>query len=401
MSNISNHQVEHFELLMQLGEVIRLQNQPSSFIKNHREQLNFIQSADVIAWVDEVVKSNLSMDELKPLISKVINTVFEPLSRAVIPPLKKDSFLYWMTANNEELIRLVSSARPLIKQLVTTPQNQETKQELMLLLTEISKVKSYYALIEQVLFPTIEMYWHDFRCVRVMWSIHDDIVRNIKTLLEMLSQESMDIKRFNSLMGALFFDIYAIRFREEKILIPHLIQTIDPSVFVEMLMSNDTLDFPFSHPEDVMPSTPLDESLHHFMVHLSSGVLSLSQLELIFRYLPVDLTYVDENDKVQFYSNSSKRVFMRTRSIIGRTVQNCHPHESVEIVNRIIDAFRKGDQSSAEFWLHLHDRFIYITYLAVRDADNQYRGVLEITQDITELQKLTGERKLLDWSFSS
>lgn len=399
MSEISNHTLEHVQLLLQLGQVIQNKHQPAQFIKDHRHQLNHVQSGDIISWVDQMVKEHIPMDELKPLISKVINTVFEPLNRTVVPTLPKDSFLYWMILNNQELLRLVSSARPLIKRFVSAPvQNQETKQELLLLFTEISKVKSYYEVIQQILFPTIESHWSNFRCVRVMWSIHDDIIKNMKTLLEMLNQESVDIKTFNSIIGNLFFDIYAIRFREEKILIPHLTQTIDEKVFVELLMSNDIIDFPFCHPENVERSVSTEPPFSAYLVHLSSGVLSLSQLELIFKYLPVDLTYVDENDKVQFYSNSPDRVFMRTHSIIGRTVQNCHPHESVEIVNQIIDAFRAGDKSVAEFWLHIKERFIYIKYLAVRDAENQYRGVLEITQDITELQKLNGERRLLNWT---
>ncbi|MGC9150339.1 MAG: PAS domain-containing protein [Microbacter sp.] len=402
MSNISNHSVEHLALLWQLGDVIQTKQQPSQFIKSHRDLLNRIQHADIIAWVDQLVKTNVSMNELKPLISKVINTVFEPLNRNVLPSLPKDSFLFWMTANNEELIRLLSSARPLIKRFVAaTVNDQETKQDLSLLLAEISKVKSYYELIEQVLFPTIEAHWSNFRCVRVMWSIHDDIVRNIKTLQEMLNGKTIEKRHFNSVVGNLFFDMFAIRFREEKILIPSLIETVDNKVFVELLMSNDTIDFPFCHPEDVMPTGPSEASFHQYQVHLSSGELSLEQLELIFRHLPFDLTYVDEHDVVQFYSNAPDRIFMRTRSIIGRTVQNCHPHESVAIVNQIIEAFRKDEKSSAEFWLQLKDRFIYIKYLAVRDADNQYRGVLEITQDITAFQHLTGERRLLDWTSTS
>ena len=113
--------------------------------------------------------------------------------------------------------------------------------------------------------------------------------------------------------------------------------------------------------------------------------------------MKVDLSYVDENDIVKFYTDTEHRVFPRSAGVIGRMVQNCHPRESVATVEAIIKAFRNGDQDEAEFWIEKNGRFIYIIYNAVRDDQGNFRGVLEMMQDVTHIRSLTGNRKLLSW----
>ena len=109
------------------------------------------------------------------------------------------------------------------------------------------------------------------------------------------------------------------------------------------------------------------------------------------------MSYVDENDEVRFYSDPPHRIFPRTKALIGRKVQNCHPPESVHIVNEIIESFKKGEKDIAEFWIDIRGKKIQINYYAVRDEDKTYRGVLEVSQDITEMINRTGEQRLLDW----
>lgn len=113
--------------------------------------------------------------------------------------------------------------------------------------------------------------------------------------------------------------------------------------------------------------------------------------------LPVDITFVDKDDTVRYFSKAEKRIFARTKAIIGRKVQLCHPQKSVHIVNSILDAFRKGEKDVAEFWINVNNRLIYIRYFAVRDGDGKYLGTLEVTQDLTDIKKIEGEKRLLDW----
>jgi len=128
-----------------------------------------------------------------------------------------------------------------------------------------------------------------------------------------------------------------------------------------------------------------------------TGVLSKEEVEAIFNTLPVDITFVDDEDKVRYFSKAEGRIFVRPRSIIGRKVQQCHPKKSAHIVNGILEAFKNGTKDVAEFWINLKDRLVYIRYFAVRDDNGRYLGTLEVTQDITDIQKISGERRLLDW----
>jgi PAS domain S-box-containing protein len=124
--------------------------------------------------------------------------------------------------------------------------------------------------------------------------------------------------------------------------------------------------------------------------------LSTGVLEAIFDTLPLDLTYVDETDTVRYYSRGEKRMFRRTPAVIGRKVQNCHPEQSLHKVNQVVSDLKSGKRDVAEFWIELKGRRVYIRYFPVRDTQGQYLGVLEVTQDITDLQKIRGEKRLLD-----
>ncbi len=132
-------------------------------------------------------------------------------------------------------------------------------------------------------------------------------------------------------------------------------------------------------------------------IALDVGGLTIEQINLILKNLPVDVTFVDEQDRVRYYSQGRERIFPRSPAVIGRAVQNCHPPASVHIVEKIVESFKNGEKDSAEFWLTLNDRFIHIRYFAIRDAQGTYKGVVEVSQDVTEIRKLKGENRLLDW----
>src|SRR5690554_4473214 len=134
------------------------------------------------------------------------------------------------------------------------------------------------------------------------------------------------------------------------------------------------------------------------VLDVAEGKLTLHQINLLFRHLPVDISYVDENDLVKFYTDTEERVFPRSKGVIGRQVRNCHPPKSLHMVEEIIEKFRSGKENRAEFWINKPDLFIYIVYVAVRDKDGTFRGVMEMMQDCTHIRSLEGERRLLTWS---
>jgi DUF438 domain-containing protein len=132
-------------------------------------------------------------------------------------------------------------------------------------------------------------------------------------------------------------------------------------------------------------------------IDLEVGRLTPAQLNAMLLHLPVDITFVDENDTVLYYSQTPDRIFTRIPAIIGRKVQNCHPSQSVDIVERILHTFKAGEKDSAEFWIPLGHKFIHIRYFAVRDDDRKYMGCLEVSQDVTAIRELKGQQRLLDW----
>jgi len=133
------------------------------------------------------------------------------------------------------------------------------------------------------------------------------------------------------------------------------------------------------------------------ILQFGAGSLSKEEVEALLDTLPVDVTFVDKEDAVKYFSKAEKRIFVRTKAIIGRKVQLCHPQKSVHVVNRILDAFKTGKKDAAEFWIQKDNRLIHIRYLAVRDKDKKYLGTMEVTQDITDIKKIEGEKRLLDW----
>jgi PAS domain S-box-containing protein len=125
--------------------------------------------------------------------------------------------------------------------------------------------------------------------------------------------------------------------------------------------------------------------------------LSKEQLEGILEAIPVEISFVDENDLVKLWNKHETRIFKRPISVVGKSVQKCHPKQSVDKVNQILSDFKSGRQDSAAFWINLGDRKVYIRYFAVRDKGGKYLGTLEATQDITEIKKIEGEKRLLEY----
>ncbi|HEY4674989.1 MAG TPA: PAS domain-containing protein [Candidatus Bathyarchaeia archaeon] len=132
-------------------------------------------------------------------------------------------------------------------------------------------------------------------------------------------------------------------------------------------------------------------------LQFDTGSLSKEEVEAIIDALPVDISFIDANDAVKYFNKADKRIFVRTKAVIGRKVQLCHPQKSVHIVNKILEAFKTGKKDVAEFWITLNNRLVHIRYFAVRDKNGKYLGTMEVTQDLTDIKKIEGQKRLLDW----
>jgi len=374
---------------------------PAETVLAEKELIDQITPAKVITLVDDLVRQEIPMERLKPGISKLLNLFHKSLSSLTQTFPQDNILLGSLLANNRQAEVQLSSLRPLIRQLRKEPNDPALRSNIRAGLRNLLKYTSHYTVMENAIFPPLEKYWTDYRCLSVMWSLHDDIRHALKELVTIMSQAEIELQHAFSLVGTLFFNIAAIIFREEKILFPHMLATLNESDWNNMLWQSRDLDWPFEAPALNDHDTSLSDKVAPIpeeWLDLGSGRLSVDQIRLLFNHLPVDITFVDEHNRVRYFSEGKKRTFPRSRAIIGRLVQNCHPLESVAVVEEIISAFRKGEKNQAEFWIDMPQGKVLIQYFAVRDQEGLYRGVIEVSQEIESIQKLQGERRLLDWS---
>lgn len=368
----------------------------STFILNNRDFIPTVIPSDFITLFDEIIKEGYKIEDVKVLTNKILNIFHAPVSKYKITDPGPDSFLGILIQNNIEMELVLKKIRPVFKAFNKDPGNSELKAELTVLFENLALFVRHYTIKENVLFPVLEKSWPDYRCLQIMWSFHDDIRRNIKTVLILLDKEVIDLKKFNRIVGDIFFNMLAIKFREEKILFPHILSTISEKDLEIMNQEGLETGYPYIKPaERVVRGNNIEAN--DSPANLGTGILSIEQIKLIFNHLPVDITFVDENDKVRYYSSPAERIFPRTTAVIGRDVSNCHPPESVNVVKRIVDSFKNGEKNYADFRIRMKGKLIFIRYFAVRNENGIYKGVLEVTQEISGIQAFEGEKRLLDW----
>lgn len=397
MSEFTNNQELRIKELTKLFFAILEKKEAVKTIKNSQEIIEHCIPSDIIYLVDELVKSNIPIEELKTGINKFLNVMSTSIKNHPYNPPKANSYLDCCTQNNVILDEKLKALRPSIRELNNSPDDKQLKESIKNDVEILLTFEKYFIIKENVLFPMLENHWENFRCLGVMWAFHDDIRNNLKKLIALLSDNRFEIKDFNKLIGDVFFNMYAIKFREERILFPYMMETIDAEKIDDLFAESLAIGFPFYTPKDLESKQKTVTQIDNNTIDLKTGNLSVDQIVLLFNHLPVDITFVDEHNKVKFFSTPKKRIFPRTVSIIGRDVHNCHPPKSVHIVEKIVEAFKNGSKDKASFWINMNNEMILIQYFSIRDESNNYKGVVEVSQEISEIQSLEGENKLLDW----
>lgn len=351
---------------------------------------------DIVNAFDILMDKQVSIEDLKFVSNKLFNILYQTILEYPALTPATGSILEIYTQDNEKALANLKDMREHIK-AINKKLDSIHIQALTEKLIAFEHFFLHYTVIENVVFPVLETKWKHHQCVKIMWSFHDDIRRNVRKLIEILETPEIDLQEFNATCGLVFFNVNTIILREEKIIFPMLLETLTNEEFADMLEQTIGIGLPFAElKQPELNSKNLTFSTDD-KIHLPTGVLTAEQFNLIFNHLPVDITYVDENDTVRFYSNPPHRIFPRTPAIIGRKVQFCHPPESVHVVERIVQSFRTGEKDLASFWFHMGPKFILINYYAVRNANKEYKGTLEVSQEISEIQNISGDRKLLDW----
>ena len=274
----------------------------------------------------------------------------------------------------------------LIKELLNKIKTIDIKNDLdsfFPIFDSLSEVDKHYTRKENQLFPYIEKYgWET--TTQYMWTFHDQIRDELKQIRKNI--ESSNFSKIDFMIDDLSDNLHHMILLEETSLFPNAINSLNNFEWEEIQKGDHEIGFMI----EVEPLTKDEKTQENPNVSFSNdnNFLSIFQINSIFKNISLDITYVDENDRVVFYNNGDKRIFPRSPGIIGREVKFCHPPKSVDQVLKILEAFKKGEKDVAEFWINFKNRVIHIRFFAIRDENKNYKGVMELTQDITDIKKL-------------
>lgn len=275
--------------------------------------------------------------------------------------------------------------------------SEEEYSKLVAAFEQLSHINLHYMKKETLLFPYMEKYGITAP-PKVMWGVDDEIRDEIKQVFN-------DIRLRKVIKGAVekvFHRINEMIFKEENIMIPMLVENLTEDEW--KIVANDSKDLGYYLIKTPGDWTPEKKYAKEFAevdeiptgtISLPTGKFTVDELTKVLNMLPIDITFVDKDDRVKFFSESSERIFPRARSIIGRQVSNCHPPASVHIVEGIVNDFKSGKKDSEDFWIKMGELFIFIRYFALRDDNGDYMGTLEVTQNIGPIQAITGEKRLV------
>lgn len=277
--------------------------------------------------------------------------------------------------------------------------NAMNKEKLIEGLQALSKIELHYLKKENNIFPYLEK--HGITAPpQVMWGVHDEIREQLKEAKNLANEKAENSAELVAKTKALVDKISEMIFKEENILLPLLQETFSKEEWVEIAKSSYEIGFLLDDiPEfAVTVEKKEQEAIQPQLqgeIRLPSGVFKVDELIAFLNTLPFDITFVDKNDQVKYFTEGAERIFPRPRSVIGRNVSNCHPPHSVHIVQKIVEDFKAGAKDHEDFWISMKDKFVLIRYFAVRDENGEYLGVVEVTQNIKPIQEITGEKRLM------
>lgn len=367
-------------------------------------------SAYHVAYIEQTMTEETDDECIREDVHAIINMLGDLIDNTM-PHLPADHPIMHYLKENEEMKRLLLAVEDLV-------QYPMIKNQWLELYDQISQYPLHYKRKQNQLYPVLEQKGFT-RPTTTMWTF-DDMVRDEIRKAERLLQEGNEDDFIKQQERVLLYARDLMQ-KEEFILYPTSMALISADEFDEMKSGDQEIGFAFFKVEHKPTENKEEASAKvqdgfaselqslltkygyaaqggNQLLDVTTGKLSLEQINLIYQHLPVDISFVDENELVRFYSDTNHRIFPRSKNVIGREVMNCHPRKSAHIVREVIDKLRSGEQDKAEFWINKPNLFIYITYIAVRDKEGKFRGVLEMMQDCTHIRALEGSQTLLTWS---
>ncbi len=365
-----------------------------------RELVKDIDPSEIAGMEQKLIDEGMPETEVKRLCDVHVAVFKEALDKQEIPTVADGHPVHTLNAENRAAEEIMGEIHQLLSNIGDPPDERilaDKDKELEKLISKLTQIDLHYLKKENQLFPLLEARGISGPS-QVMWAIHDDIRADIKKVQQLQSQPN-----FAEMVPVLRNLLTAIRemiYKEENILYPMSLSTLSESDWIKVKHGEAQIGYAWIEPAtEWRPEIAVEPQRisEKEKVHLDTGELIADQINLLLTHLPVDITFVDENDRVAYYSQGKERIFPRSPGVIGREVQKCHPPKSLHVVKEILEKFRSGERDVAEFWIRMKGRFIHIRYFAVRDRAGSYRGCLEVSQDVTGIRQLKGEQRLVHW----
>lgn len=409
MSELINNSRFRKDRLKELIKKLHNGESPELVRKELVETLHSVPYGEVVEVEQELISEGLPESEVLKLCDihgEVLEGhVDQSGSKAIPEGHPVDVF----REENRELKKLTARTRELLHSVVQGPAKnfQIFRNELISCFNDLMDVDKHYQRKEYLVFPYLEKK-EITGPPKVMWGKHDEIRDQLKGCIGILKESELSQKDLDESLDLIFYPVLKAMDdmvqKEEEILFPMAMDIISEEDWWNI--HQQTLDFGFAlydppvewQPEGFSKTVAtISNKGVEGNVQLPSGSFSVNEIMAILNSLPVDMTFVDKEDKVKYFSQGKHRIFARSRSIINRDVRLCHPPGSVDIVEKIIDDFKSGKASHAPFWIQMKGKFILIEYYALRDEKGEYLGTLEVSQDLTTARSLQGEQRILSY----
>jgi len=386
---------------------------PSEVKEKFKQVLTGISSSEIAEIEGELVKEGMPREELQRLCDVHLEVFREQLEKEKTEiEIAPENPVNILVEEHKILLRFLEEMDTVIKNVQQAKDAKivsKVMPQLRHLAEDFLDTEKHYLREENVLFPILEKHGVT-EPPAIMWTEHTKLREQKKRFHKLTSDyDKMSFEAFKEQLCEVASSLYEVLsshiFKENNVLFPTALQVVTEQEWRDARREFDEIGYCCFTPEELL-ARPEHEKVEKATVtataptgtlQFDTGSLSREEIEAILDTLPIDISFVDKNDAVKYFNKAEERIFVRSKSIIGREVQMCHPQKSISVVNKIVEAFKKGEKEMAEFWIHMNNRLIYIRYFAVRNNNGKYLGTVEVTQDVTDLKKIEGERRLLDW----
>ncbi|MFZ7102525.1 MAG: DUF438 domain-containing protein [Peptococcaceae bacterium] len=374
-------------------------------VKNQFDKLvKDIAPGELAAIEQELINEGLPVDEVRRLCDVHLEIFKKALAKTPEDHFPPGHPVHTFKLENRALEKLIAETQHLIEEFKDAP-GQDKLLRLREKINLLWDVEKHYIRKENLLFPFLEKY-EITGPSKIMWS-HDDEIRTLlKEVKKLAVTYNQDVKnQLPDKLESLLQKMLAMIDKEEKVLFDTSLKALTEDEWYHIMQDSAEIGYCLIEPRhdwkpahlnigDSVKGTDVQTSKGY--LKFASGVLTLDEINLILNHLPVDITFVDKKGIVKYFSANKDRIFVRARSIIGRKVENCHPPASVDIVEKLVEDLASGKKDREDFWLHLGDKYVYIRYIAVRDEQNEFIGVVEVSQDIKPFLAIKGEKRIAD-----